>query len=74
MANGNGERKNNIMKLNSLVDFLEDKEEEWTERQPRRFLDRNSGRGRRKIQRSRWCLTLALGMTATSAFDSFLLD
>jgi hypothetical protein len=39
----------NMKKLNSLVDFLEDKDEGWTERQPRRFLDRNKFRGRMKI-------------------------
>ena len=39
----------NTKKLNSLVDFLEGKDEDWTERQPRRFLDRNKFRGRMKI-------------------------
>jgi hypothetical protein len=39
----------NTKKLNSLVDFLEDKDEGWTERQPRRFLDRNKFLGRMKI-------------------------
>jgi hypothetical protein len=38
----------NIKKLNSLVDFLEDKDEDWTENQPRRFLDRNHARKRFK--------------------------
>jgi hypothetical protein len=36
-------------KLDSLVDFLEGKSEEYTEAQPRRFLDRNKGRGRNQI-------------------------
>ena len=39
----------NTKKLNSLVDFLEDKDEGWIERQPRRFLDRNKFLGRMKI-------------------------
>ena len=39
----------NTKKLNSLVDFLDGKDEDWTERQPRRFLDRNKFRGRMKI-------------------------
>lgn len=39
----------NTKKLNSLVDFLEGKDEDWTERQPRRFLDSNKFRGRMKI-------------------------
>lgn len=38
----------NAKKLNSLVDFLENREDGWTETQPRRFLDRNRGRGRDK--------------------------
>jgi hypothetical protein len=38
----------NIKKLNSIVDFLEDKDADWTEKQPRRFLDRNHGRKRFK--------------------------
>ena len=33
--------KCNTKKLNSLVDFLEGKDEGWTEQQPRRFIDRN---------------------------------
>lgn len=39
----------NTKKLNSLVDFLDGKDEDRTERQPRRFLDRNKFRGRMKI-------------------------
>ena len=39
----------NTKKLNSLVDFLDSKDEDWTERQPRRFLNRNKFRGRMKI-------------------------
>ncbi|RAK99169.1 uncharacterized protein BO80DRAFT_478634 [Aspergillus ibericus CBS 121593] len=35
--------------LNSLVDFLDGRSEEWTEKQPRRFLPRNILKGRRKI-------------------------
>lgn len=38
----------NTKKLNSLVDFLDGKDEQWTEQQPRRFLDKNKGRGRTK--------------------------
>jgi hypothetical protein len=38
----------NTKKLNSLVDFSDGKGEEWTEQEPRRFLDRNKGRGRTK--------------------------
>jgi hypothetical protein len=38
----------NTKKLNSLVDFLEDKDEGWTERQPRRFLGKNKFLGRMK--------------------------
>lgn len=36
-------------KLNSLVDFLEHRNDIWTESQPRRFLDRNLSRGRKNI-------------------------
>ena len=39
----------NTMKLNSLVDFLTGKPEEYTESQPRRFLDRSKIRGRTRI-------------------------
>lgn len=38
----------NTRKLNSLVDFLDGKDVQWTEQQPRRFLDKNKGRGRTK--------------------------
>jgi hypothetical protein len=38
----------NTRKLNSLVDFLDGKDEQWKEQQPRRFLDKNKGRGRTK--------------------------
>ena len=38
----------NTKKLNSLVDFLEDKDEDWAEQQPRRFLDRSKLFGRTK--------------------------
>ena len=38
-----------IKQLNSLVDFLEDKDEDWIAQQPRRFLDRGHSRGRLKI-------------------------
>ena len=38
-----------IKQLNSLVDFLEDKDEDWIAQQPRRFLDRDHSRGRLKI-------------------------
>lgn len=40
---------NNTKILNSLVDFLEGKDEEWTESQPRRFLPRSVSRKRTKI-------------------------
>ncbi|GJP91104.1 hypothetical protein AlacWU_04003 [Aspergillus niger] len=39
----------NIRILNSLVDFLDGKSEDWTEGQPRRFLPRNIPKGRGKI-------------------------
>ncbi|OJZ91757.1 hypothetical protein ASPFODRAFT_27617 [Aspergillus luchuensis CBS 106.47] len=39
----------NIRILNSLVDFLDGKSEDWTEGQPRRFLPRNISKGRGKI-------------------------
>ena len=38
-----------VLKLNSLVDFLEGQPEDFTATQSRRFLARNKGRGRRKI-------------------------
>ncbi|KAL6718105.1 hypothetical protein ACLMJK_004191 [Lecanora helva] len=38
----------NIKKFNSLVDFLEDKDEDWIAKQPRRFLDRDHSRKRFK--------------------------
>ncbi|KAL8718407.1 MAG: hypothetical protein Q9225_004450 [Loekoesia sp. 1 TL-2023] len=38
----------NIKKLNSLVDFLENKDRDWTAQQSRRFLDRNCSRKRFK--------------------------
>ena len=38
--------KANTMKLNSLVDFLTGKDDEYTESQPRRFLDKSKIRGR----------------------------
>lgn len=38
----------NIKKLNSLVDFLEDKDGDWIATQPRRFLDRDYSRKRFK--------------------------
>lgn len=40
--------EDNTKKLNSLVDFLDGKDEQWTEQQPRRFLDQKKGRGRPK--------------------------
>lgn len=40
---------NNTKILNSLVDFLDGKDEEWTENQPRRFLPRSVSRNRTKI-------------------------
>ncbi|KAF2475783.1 uncharacterized protein BDR25DRAFT_379339 [Lindgomyces ingoldianus] len=45
--NSNGDR--NIMRLNSLTDFLDGKDDDWTEKQPRRFLDRDHGRRRFQI-------------------------
>jgi hypothetical protein len=39
----------NIKKLNSLVDFLEDKDDDWMESQSRRFLDKNYSRGRYRV-------------------------
>lgn len=36
----------NAKKLNSLVDFIEGMDDDWTAQQPRRFLDRNKGKGR----------------------------
>lgn len=39
----------NTQKINSLVDYLEGRDEEYTENQPRRFLDRNKTRGRTSI-------------------------
>ncbi len=38
----------NIKKLNLIVDFLENKDKDWTENQPRRFLDKNYARKRFK--------------------------
>lgn len=38
-----------VFKLNSLVDFLENKSEDFTATQSRRFLARNKSRGKRKI-------------------------
>lgn len=34
----------NVKKLNSLVDFLEDRDEAWTEKQPRRYLKDRGGK------------------------------
>ncbi|ROV88508.1 hypothetical protein VSDG_09308 [Cytospora chrysosperma] len=39
----------NTKKLNSLVDFLDGQDDEWTAQQPRRFLDRYPSKGRTKI-------------------------
>lgn len=38
----------NTKKLNSLVDFLEGRDDDWTAQQPRRFLDRCKTKGRMK--------------------------
>lgn len=38
----------NAKKLNSLVDFLDGKDDDWTAEQPRRFLDRYRGKGGRR--------------------------
>lgn len=38
----------NAMKLNSLVDFLEGRDDDWTALRPRRFLDRCTTKGRMK--------------------------
>ncbi len=46
----------NIKKLNSLVDFLEDKDEDWIAKQPRRFLDRDHSRKRFKTSYTSWAL------------------
>lgn len=41
--------KKELMKANSLVDFLEGKPEEYTEKQPLRFLPRSATRGRKTV-------------------------
>lgn len=38
----------NTMKLNSIVDFLEGRDDDWTALRPRRFLDRCTTKGRMK--------------------------